>query len=162
MIGETVRKLEGYRPYGEIYKVTNEWLGDQVDEYGQWQIQITNKDGQNEFTRTDRVTKWHKDLPIDDTPPVSLVSSDSSEELMEFELRRGSQRYGGSATSRIAGHNIRDVFDIKFTTLDGRAVHTKAGFTKSEFNKLLRDFLEAGEINKKTAAAIRKEMNTAR
>jgi hypothetical protein len=64
LIGETVRKLEGYRPYGELYKVTNEWLGDQVDEYGQWQIQITDKDGNNEFTRTDRVARWDKRVSL--------------------------------------------------------------------------------------------------
>jgi polyhydroxyalkanoate synthesis regulator phasin len=89
---------------------------------------------------------------------VGVGVRSSAEELVQFELRRGKQNHGNRSASRIAGPYVRDVFDIKFTTLDGREVHTKAGFTKSEFNKLLRDFVESGEMNKKTAAAVRKEM----
>jgi len=64
LIGETVRKLEGYRPYGKLYTVTNEWQG-KADEFGQYPIEITDEYGGTEYPYTDQVTRWDARVVLD-------------------------------------------------------------------------------------------------
>ena len=63
LVGETVRKLCGYEPIGRLLTVTNEWQ-EKCDKYGQWLIEVTDEYGNTEYTGTERVTLWNRNLPI--------------------------------------------------------------------------------------------------